>query len=54
MNILAFLQCIQPYLSKTDLRRMRRVVQAMISMTGRMTMLGISRWAGKGGSYRTT
>jgi hypothetical protein len=22
-------------------------------MTGRITMLGISRWAGKGGSYRT-
>ncbi len=22
-------------------------------MTGRVTMLGISRWAGKGGSYRT-
>ena len=25
----------------------------MLSMTGRVTMLGISRWAGKGGSYRT-
>jgi IS4 transposase len=32
---------------------MNRVVQAMLSMTGRVTMLGISRWAGKGGSYRT-
>ena len=53
MNILALLQCIQPSLSKTNLRRMSRIVQAMLSMTGRMTMLGISRWAGKGGSYRT-
>lgn len=53
MNILALLQCIQPNLSKTDLRRMSRIVQAMLSMTGRVTMLGISRWAGKGGSYRT-
>ena len=26
---------------------------AMLSMTGRLTMLGISRWTGKGGSYRT-
>jgi len=26
---------------------------AMIAMTGRVTMLGISRWVGKGGSYRT-
>jgi putative transposase len=32
---------------------MSRVVQAMMSMTGRVTMLGISRWTGKGGSYRT-
>jgi putative transposase len=53
MNILALLQCIQPNLSKTDLRRMSRIVQAMLSMTGRVTMLGLSRWAGKGSSYRT-
>jgi hypothetical protein len=32
---------------------MGRIVQAMLSMTGRVTMLGLSRWAGKGGSYRT-
>ena len=53
MNILALLQCIQPYLSRTDLRHLRRIVQAMLSMTGRVTMLGISRWAGRGGSYRS-
>jgi len=32
---------------------MSRIVQAMLSMSGRVTMLGLSRWAGKGGSYRT-
>jgi len=32
---------------------MSRIVQAILCMTGRVTMLGISRWAGKGGSYRT-
>jgi len=53
MNILALLQCIQPIISKTDLKRMSRVIQAVLSMTGRVTMLGLSRWAGKGGSYRT-
>ena len=26
---------------------------AMLSMSGRVTMLGLSRWAGEGGSYRT-
>lgn len=53
MNILALLQCIQPYLSRTDLRRLSRIAQAMLSMTGRITMLGIARWAGRGGSYRS-
>jgi len=53
MNILALLQSIQPELSKTDLRRLSRITQAMLSMSGRVTMLGLSRWAGKGGSYRT-
>lgn len=53
MNILALLQCIQPELSKIDLGRMSRITQAMLSMTGRVTMLGLSRWVGKGGSYRT-
>jgi len=32
---------------------MSRIVQAMLSMSGRVTMLGLSRWAGQGGSYRT-
>jgi len=53
MNILALLQTLSPILSKTDIRRMRWIAQSMLSMTGRVTMLGISRWAGKGGSYRT-
>ncbi len=53
MNILALLQSIQPNLSKTDLRRMNWIIKAMLGMTGRVTMLGLSRWTGKGGSYRT-
>ena len=53
MNILALLQCIQSDLSKTELRRLSRIAQAMLSLSGRVTMLSLSRWAGKGGSYRT-
>ena len=53
MNILALLETLSPILSKTDIRRMRWIAQSMLSMTGRITMLGISRWTGKGGSYRT-
>jgi hypothetical protein len=32
---------------------LRRITLALLVMTGRITMLGLSRWAGKGGSYRT-
>src|SRR6266568_2709390 len=39
--------------SRTTLRQCSRVVAALLAMTGRVTMLGISRWAGPGGSYRT-
>lgn len=40
----------------TDTRIQRHLgvlVPALLSMTGRITMLGISRWTDKGGSYRT-
>ena len=53
MNILSLLQCLNPTFTKTTIRQMNRILFAMIAMTGRITMLGISRWAGKGGSYRT-
>jgi hypothetical protein len=53
MNILALLQPIQNSVSKTTLRQMSRIIPAMIAVTGRVTMLGLSRWAEIGGSYRT-
>src|SRR4030067_1080713 len=53
MKILALLQLNQSGLSKTTLRQMSRILLAMLSMTGRVTMLGLPRGAGEGGSYRT-
>jgi putative transposase len=53
MDIVALVHCLQPHLTATTLRQFRRLAWAMLVMTGRGTMLGISRWAGKGGSYRT-
>jgi len=53
MDSLALLQCLQPHLPGTTLRQFSRIAHALLVMTGRITMLGISRWAGKGGSYRT-
>jgi len=52
-DIVALLQPIQSCLSRTTLRQMSRIIVAMLAMTGRVTMLGLSRWAGTGGSYRT-
>ena len=53
MDIVALLQCLQPYVSATTLHQCSRIVRALLVMTGRITMLGMSRWAGQGGSYRT-
>ncbi len=53
MDILALLQCLQPAVTRTTLRQFSRIAMAMLVMAGRVTMLGLSRWAGTGGSYRT-
>jgi putative transposase len=53
VDIVALLHCLQPHVTATTLRQCSRMALAMLLMTGRVTMLGISRWAGKGGSYRT-
>src|SRR5215510_13762505 len=53
MNIVALFQCLQGPLTATTLRQLSRIAFAILVMPGRVTMLGISRWAGTGGSYRT-
>lgn len=53
LNILALLQCLAPVLTPTLLRQFSRIILALLAMTGRVTMLGISRWTEAGGSYRT-
>ena len=52
-EILALLQTIAPLLEKTTLRQMSQVLFGMLVASGRITMLGLSRWTEKGGSYRT-
>jgi putative transposase len=42
-------QCVEP----TTLRQLGRVIEALLSISGRVTMKGLSRWSDKGGSYRT-
>jgi putative transposase len=53
MDILALFQCLRPHVTVTTLRPFHRVAFALLVRTGRVTMLGLSRWAGPGGSYRT-
>ncbi len=52
-NILALLQPIAPLLEPTTLRQLSHVIFGMLVISGRLTMLGLSRWTEKGGSYRT-
>jgi len=53
LDIIALLLCLHPEMTMTTIRQFSRIALAMLAMTGRVTMLGISRWTGDGGSYRT-
>src|SRR5262245_58175710 len=53
MDIVALCQCLRPHITVTTLRQLSRIIGALLVITGRMTMLGLSRWAGPGGRYRT-
>jgi putative transposase len=52
-EIIAILEVLSPSLSTKTLKHLALMVESMLSMTGRVTMLSISRWTEKGGSYRT-
>jgi len=52
-EIVALLQNIAPVISTTTLRQLSQVVYGMLISNGRITMLELSRWTEKGGSYRT-
>jgi putative transposase len=52
-DISARLHGLCPHLQATTVAHLSRIIGAMWAMTGRVTMLGIARWAGTGGSYRT-
>jgi putative transposase len=52
-EIVALLQTIAPVVAPTVLKQMSQVVYGMLISSGRMTMLELSRWTERGGSYRT-
>ena len=52
-ELTTILTCLHPLLDTNTYRQLHIISQTLLMMTGRITMLSISRWAGKGGSYRT-
>ena len=52
-DIISLLVCLDQSVDRTTVKQLSRIIVAILTMTGRVTMLGISRWAEKGGSYRT-
>ena len=52
-DIMVLFACLSQCVEPTPLRQLGRVIEAMLSMSGRVTMRGLTRWSAKGGSYRT-
>ena len=52
-DIMVVLACLSQCIESTTLRQLGRVIEALLSISGRVTMKGLSRWSSKGGSYRT-
>jgi putative transposase len=53
MTIITVLAVLSQCLDGTSLKQLTVIVSALLAMSGRVTMLGLSRWAEGGGSYRT-
>lgn len=53
MDILSLFTCFETFGLTVQVRQLAIICQAILTMTGRVTMRGVSRWTDKGGSYRT-
>ena len=53
IEIVSLLVCLYPAVSRTTVGQLSGIAMAILAMTGWVTMRGISRWTGAGGSYRT-
>lgn len=52
-DIISLMGCLQQIVDQTTVKQLSRIALAMLSMTGRVTMVGIARWTEQGASYRT-
>jgi putative transposase len=53
MDIVSLFSCFHSLAPSTATRQLVIIAQALLTISGRITMLSISRWSGRGGSYRT-
>ncbi len=53
MDIISLLTVVSQCLDTSGIQQMSVIVNALLTMSGRVTMLGIARWTEQGGSYRT-
>jgi len=53
LEIMALFACLTPILNYPSIRKLACIAEAMLAMSGRVTMLGLSRYTSEGGSYRT-
>ena len=52
-EIITMIETLSPALCSRTMKQLILIVEATLVMSGRVTMLGISRWTEKGGSERT-
>ena len=52
-EILSLFSVFNPHLSTSQIRQFSCIVIGLLSMTGRVSLLNLSRWTPEGGSYRT-
>jgi len=52
-EIIQVLSSLHNILDRKTFKQLGCLVESILSMTGRVTMLGMSRWSESGGSYRT-
>jgi putative transposase len=53
MGILTFFACCSTLLNRTSIRHLAIIAQAMLTLSGRVTVKGLSRWTQGSASYRT-
>ncbi len=49
MDIITLLRVLSQSLDETSIRQLSIIVTALLTMSGRVTMLGLARWTEKGG-----